>query len=85
MFGEEPLEGCGRAEGRPGPKQASVLHHTQAHMLRRHASAERGGACPCSAPQAHFTELRNRPLPAAREGHRIIDLVLLPARVEVMD
>lgn len=45
-----------------------------------HANAERIGA-----PQAHFTQLRNRPLPAAREGQCIIGLILLSTRVEVMD
>lgn len=63
--------------------------HTNTHTRcggRRQRSA--GGACQWrthGAPQAHFTQLRNRPSPAAREGQYITGLVWLSTRVMVMD
>lgn len=47
MFGEEPLEGCGRAEGQPGQwmeEYAGTAVSAPSHAITwRHTSTERGG------------------------------------------
>lgn len=87
-----------RAEGRPGaePSDWGICWHSSSTSIThnhtcfggRRVSGALGGACQWrrhGASQPHFTQLRNRPSLAAREGQNIIGFVWLSTRVGLMD
>lgn len=67
---------------------AAAPSHTDARAVVTRVSREGGAGVHANkevSHQTHLTELRNRPLPAAREGRCITGSTLPPTHREVMD